>query len=164
MIFKKQIYFPKYGRSQKSCCASLKTAMVLSILMYFILSFHFNLGVVTFSDRATHSIKMKEHTDIASFNAAVDAIPLMGSLTRIDRALKLAQKELFAVESGGRSEVRDILILMTDGTQTKSNVDERAEDPGDIMDEIRFGQNPCLSVFLSKGSRAKAFNGSCILV
>ena len=103
--------------------------------MFFILSFHFNPGVVTFSSRAKHSIKMKDHTDITSFHAAVDAIPLMGFQTRIDRALRLAQKELFAVENGGRSEIQDILVLLTDGTQTRA---KHAEDPCDVMDEIRL--------------------------
>ena len=56
-------------------------------------------GVVTFSKRAEHSIKMSDHLDIKSFKAAVDDIYLMGSYTRIDRALRLAQKELFEVGS-----------------------------------------------------------------
>ena len=43
---------------------------------------------------------MKDHTDITSFHAAVDAIPLMGFQTRIDRALRLAQNELFAPKNG----------------------------------------------------------------
>ena len=54
-------------------------------------------GVVTFSKRAEHSIKMSDNLDIKSFKAAVDDISLMGSYTRIDRALRLAQKELFEV-------------------------------------------------------------------
>ena len=91
-------------------------------------------GVITFSYYSEHSIKMKDHTDISSFNKAVDAIPLMGSTTRIDRALRLTQKELFAPENGGRPGITKILILLTDGTQTK---DQGAEDPGDITDEIR---------------------------
>ena len=91
-------------------------------------------GVVTFSLRAKHSIKMSDHTDAASFKAAVDAIPLMGLTTRIDRALRLTQKELFAPANGGRADVRDVLIMLTDGTQTKS---AGAEDPGDVMAEIR---------------------------
>ena len=55
-------------------------------------------GVVTFSSRAEHSIKMSDHTDIASFDAAVDAIPLMGFQTRIDRALRLAQVGILLME------------------------------------------------------------------
>ena len=92
-------------------------------------------GVVTFSSRSKHSIKMSDHTDITSFNTAVDNIPLMGFQTRIDRALRQAQKELFAPANGGRPEIKDILILLTDGTQTKS---KSAEDPGDIAEEIRL--------------------------
>ena len=91
-------------------------------------------GVITFSYYSEHSIKMKDHTDITSFNKAVDAIPLMGSTTRIDKALRLTQKELFAPNNGGRPGVTKILILLTDGTQTQ---DVGAEDPGDITDEIR---------------------------
>ena len=48
---------------------------------------------------------MKDHMDIDSFKAAVDALPHMGRTTRIDLALRLAQKELFAPESGGRPDI-----------------------------------------------------------
>ena len=90
-------------------------------------------GVVTFSDKALHSIKLNEHTDISSFDAAVDRIPLLGSITRIDLALRLAQKELFSPENGGRPNVPETLILLTDGSQTKTS---DSEDPGDVADEI----------------------------
>ena len=91
-------------------------------------------GVVTFSSRAEHSIKMNEHVNINSFNTAVDNIALMGFQTRIDIALRLTQKELFAIQNGGRPNVQKILILLTDGSQTPT---PGAEDPGDIADEIR---------------------------
>ena len=91
-------------------------------------------GVVTFSYKAEHSIKMNDHTDIDSFSAAVDAIPLMNKTTRIDLALRLAQKELFAPENGGRPNLPEILILLTDGTQTRKG---NYEDPSIITDEIR---------------------------
>ena len=91
-------------------------------------------GVITFSSRAEHSIKMKEHTDIDSFNAAVDRIPLMGFQTRIDRALRLAQAELFAVENGARVNTPKILVLLTDGSQTDA---DGAEAPAKIADELR---------------------------
>lgn len=53
-------------------------------------------GVITFSYTAKNSIKMNDHYDVASFNAAVDEIPLMGYTTRIDRALRMAQVGLIA--------------------------------------------------------------------
>ena len=91
-------------------------------------------GVVTFSYYTKHSIKMNDHTDLTSFNAAVDKIPLMGSTTRIDKALRLTQKEMFSIANGGRPGVPKVLILLTDGTQTK---DAGAEDPGVVADELR---------------------------
>jgi hypothetical protein len=53
-------------------------------------------GVVTFSFDAELSIRLNDFYNQLSFDAAVDAIPLMGSITRIDRALRLAQRELFS--------------------------------------------------------------------
>ena len=91
-------------------------------------------GVVTFSHSVEHSIKLKDHTDSASFNAAVDAIPLMGSVTRIDKALRLTQKELFTTENGARANLPKILIVLTDGSQTQT---ADAEDPAAIAAELR---------------------------
>ena len=79
-------------------------------------------GVITFSYFAVHSIRLSQHTDINSFKAAVDDIPLMGATTRIDRSLRLAQNELFSLNSGGRDDVPDVLILLTDGTQTPGEI------------------------------------------
>ena len=53
------------------------------------------------------------------FGEAVDKIPLMGSTTRIDRALRMTQNEMFSSANGGRDGVPKILILLTDGTQTQ---------------------------------------------
>ena len=43
-------------------------------------------------------------------------------------------RELFRPINGGRHYVNDLLILLTDGSQTPS---KDAEDPGDIAEEIR---------------------------
>ena len=112
-------------------------------------------GVITFSYYSEHSIKMKDHTDINTFNKAVDAIPLMGSTTRIDRALRLTQKELFAPENGGRPGIIKILILLTDGTQTQ---DVGAEDPGYITDEIRNSGVAVIVIGIGPGTNQTELN------
>ena len=91
-------------------------------------------GVVTFSYNSEHSIKLNDHSSFSTFNDAVDKIPLMGSTTRIDKALRLSQKELFTLPNGGRPGIPKILILLTDGSQTQ---DADAEDPSIIANEIR---------------------------
>lgn len=91
-------------------------------------------GVVTFSHNSEHSIKLNDHTSLASFNEAVDKIALMGSTTRIDRALRTTQKEMFAVRNGARPGVNKLLVVLTDGSQTQ---DRGAEDPGLVADELR---------------------------
>ena len=108
-------------------------------------------GVITFSYYSEHSIKLKDHTDINSFNAAVDAIPLMGSTTRIDKALRLTQNELFTLENGARPGIPKILILLTDGSQTQ---DAGAEDPGDISNELRNSGITLIVVGIGSGTNA----------
>ena len=90
-------------------------------------------GVVTFSYDAEHSIKMGDHDTLQSFMTAVDNIPLMGYTTRIDKALRLTQKELFESKNGARPGVPKILVILTDGSQTKDN---DAVDPATIAKEI----------------------------
>ena len=105
------------------------------------LASHFNIspngsraGVITFSWHAEHSVKLKDHTDAGSFLNAVDGLPLFGHTTRIDKALRMAKSDMFTAESGARAGVPKLIILLTDGSQTK---DADAVDPGIIADEIR---------------------------
>merc|ERR1712168_1198593 len=106
-------------------------------------------GVVTFSFDAELSIRMNDYFDQIAFDNAVDAIPLMGSITRIDRALRLAQRELFDESNGGRRGVSKILVLLTDGSQTP---DADAEDPGNISDEIRASGVTVIVVGIGPGT------------
>ena len=105
-------------------------------------------GVVTFSYYTEHSIKLNDHTDLSSFNEAVDNIALMGSTTRIDKALRLTQKEMFTIANGGRPGVNKVLIVLTDGSQTQ---DAGAEDPGDVAEELRKSGIRVLAVGIGKG-------------
>lgn len=75
-------------------------------------------SVITFSSTSELSIKFNDHSSTDSFNAAVDAIPLMGLQTRIDKALNLARDEMFTTRNGARPGVPKILVLLTDGAQT----------------------------------------------
>ena len=108
-------------------------------------------GVITFSYYTEHSIKLNDHTDLASFNDAVDRIPLMGSTTRIDKALRLTQKEMFSLANGARPGVPKVLILLTDGSQTQ---DAGAEDPGDVAEELRKDGINILVVGVGQGVNA----------
>ena len=105
-------------------------------------------GVVTFSYYTQHSIKLDAHTDLPSFSEAVDKIPLMGSTTRIDKALRMTQKDMFSLANGGRPAVSKLLVVLTDGSQTQ---DVGAEDPGDVADELRDMGIRVIAVGIGKG-------------
>ena len=105
-------------------------------------------GVVTFSYYTEHSIKLNDYFDLANFNDAVDKIPLMGHTTRIDKALRLTQKEMFSIANGGRPGVNKIVIVLTDGSQTN---DKDAEDPGYVAGELRDMGYTVLAIGIGKG-------------
>ena len=109
-------------------------------------------SVITFSHSPKHSIKLNDYFDLKLFNGAVDAIPLMGYTTRIDRALRLTQLDMFTEENGGKTGRHKILILLTDGTQTK---DAGAEHPGDVAGELRNAGINILSVGIGDGIDGK---------
>ena len=92
------------------------------------------IGLITFSNVAEYSIKLKDATDIASFKIAIDSIPLMGTVTRIDKALQLAQKIIFDRNTGARPAIPKVLVLLTNGYQTQ---EADTEDPAVIANELR---------------------------
>ena len=91
-------------------------------------------GVIRFSSQSELSIKLRDCNDIVSFSNAVDALSLNSSTSRIDRALRRAQKDLFTPENGGRLHVRKLLVLLIDVTQHAAAY---SENPGVISDELR---------------------------
>lgn len=78
-------------------------------------------GAVIFSSSPELRIRLSDHTDVHSFSEAVENLPLLGGRTRIDRALEKAYDELFSVENGMRQGVSKLLIVLTDGKQTKDD-------------------------------------------
>ena len=59
-------------------------------------------GIITFSHIAELSVKLSQYDSLNDFGSAVDSLPMIGSSTRIDKALELAQSDLFLPENGGR--------------------------------------------------------------
>ena len=95
-------------------------------------------GVISFSSNVNHDIKLSDHEDITSFNSAVDKIPHMNQVTRIDSALKLAQSDMFSTAEGGRVGVPKVLILITDGAQYPSSASRQdVQNPAEIAEELR---------------------------
>lgn len=107
-----------------------------------------HVGVVTFSFYATLSIKFSDYFDKTSFKNAVGNIPLMGSTTRIDKALKVSNDELFSVSNGARKDVPKILILLTDGSQTQ---DRDAVDPGKVAKTLRENDISIVTIGIGQG-------------
>ena len=68
--------------------------------------------------------------------------------TRIDLALRQAQREFFSTAKGGRKEAPKVIILLTDGQQTRSY---GFEDPAKIAAELRSSKISTIVVGIGSG-------------
>lgn len=93
-------------------------------------------SVITFSYYTEMTIKFDDFFDFDLFKSAVDKIPLMSSVTFMDRALRQAQREMFTAANGARADKPKVLVLLTDGEQ--STQWPPYEDPAVIVSELRF--------------------------
>ena len=91
-------------------------------------------SIITFSYNAELSVKLSDHDTKEGFNEATDNLPFFGYTTRIDKALRMAQEQLFLDENGARPNKPKLLVLLTDGTQTPY---PDAEDPAKISEKLR---------------------------
>ena len=93
-------------------------------------------SVITYSFDADLNIKLNDYMfpDLASFNLAVDTIPYIASISRLDKALLLAQTDLYSLENGGRPDCPKVLIVLLDGVPTQGY---DYVDPSTIAQTIR---------------------------
>lgn len=77
-----------------------------------------HLGLITFSSHAQVCISFSENLDQESFQSIVDSLPFAAGGTRFDRAFQVAANDLFSRNSGVRSNLPKILIILSDGKQS----------------------------------------------
>jgi hypothetical protein len=74
-------------------------------------------AVTSFSNLAELQIKFSDHLSYLTFETALEAIPYVGSTTRINLGLEVALEEMFQEYNGMRSSVPQTMVLITDGQQ-----------------------------------------------
>jgi hypothetical protein len=100
---------------------------------YFVLNgLNYRTGLIQFSENADLVVRLSDPS--SQFNTSIDNMIQMGTITRLDRALRLAQTGLFNTLNGDRTNVGDVLYVVVDGTQTPQ---ADSEEPADILDEMR---------------------------
>lgn len=77
-----------------------------------------HVGIVSFSNKPKIVLKFSEKTNASVLEKTVDSLALLGGTSRLDTALKLAFDGLFR-DHGMRLDVPQVLILLTDGAQTR---------------------------------------------
>lgn len=77
-------------------------------------------AVIQYGTNATTAIRFTDYMNNTDFKTAVDALPYLRGETRIDKALQLASSELLKERSGARAGVAKVLVLLTDGQQSRA--------------------------------------------
>jgi len=105
----------------------LKKFVKIMAASFGISAFGTKASVATFSTDAENAITFDDNYDSYSFNAQVDAIPLMGTKKRrMDTALQLANKDMFTADNGAEFGAPNVLVLLTVGSQHKGEGDPAA--------------------------------------
>jgi Mg-chelatase subunit ChlD len=74
-------------------------------------------AVTLFSSKAKLMIKFSDHSQLSTFNRAVNRLPFWRKYTSIDKALDVASNEMFQQSNGMRPSVSKTLVFITDGDQ-----------------------------------------------
>nr|XP_047139372.1 uncharacterized protein LOC101240329 isoform X3 [Hydra vulgaris] len=113
-------------------------------------------GVITFSSRAVLNIKLNQYYDQEQFEFAIDEIPYMGYVTRIDLALRKAL-EMFDEINGARKDIPQLLFLLTDGEQYAGDgvVDE---NPANVAQLVRDRGIEIIAVGIGSGVNQSELN------
>ena len=95
-------------------------------------------AIVTFSEEGEKRITLAESRDAKKFYDLVDRMPgpLLGGRTKTHRGLKIADEEIAIKEAGYRKDdpdVKKLLMVITDGEQTKESVQRGFVYVGDAM-------------------------------
>ena len=72
-------------------------------------------SVTVFSTDAKLMIKFSDHQTFATFKDAVNALKHTKGGTRIDKALEVANNDMFSATNGMRPDVPKVLVFITDG-------------------------------------------------
>ena len=91
-------------------------------------------------------IKLNQFTDIASFRTEVDNIAYIAGGLKVKDALIVAKNDAFSPTNGGRSDAKNLLVLITDGIESTENV----QDVKDAAEQIRAGGISILVIGVGK--------------
>ena len=100
--------------------------------------------------------KITDHTDISSFNQAVNNIPLMDYMHRTNWALRYAWRKILNRVNGTSQTQKSVVLLVTDGFERGNRDSENPEDVAAQMRQdnidivaIAIGQNANLTILQS---------------
>jgi len=100
-------------------------------------------AVIAFSREAYNAVTLGSNSTALSFASAVDNIRYYAGSTRIDLALRLSYDKYFSSEDSNKTQ--KLLILLTDGIQTKSSCMTPSYIP--IEDTVKLLRSKAARIF-----------------
>ena len=76
------------------------------------------VAAVTFSNEAQVRFPLNKYTSLGPLQTGLLDLPYAGGRTNTPAALRLARTEVFKKENGDRLDVKNIIVLITDGNTT----------------------------------------------
>ena len=76
---------------------------------------HTRVGLVTYASSVGESINLNMHSSRASLQAAISSLRYFAGFTNTAAALGYVRTEMLTSAAGDRSNVPDVIILLTDG-------------------------------------------------
>ena len=95
------------------------------------------IGVITYSDRASIGIKLSDYQHQVDLITAVEALQYNGKTTRIDKAIVMATKELMTAGGGRREDMPGVMVILTDGRQTPDSDITPLEEAAANLEKLR---------------------------
>ena len=77
-----------------------------------------HVAAVTFSNYAQIRIPLNQYTSLEPLQTAILDLPYSGGRTNTTGALRLARTEVFTEANGDRPNVKNVIVLITDGYTT----------------------------------------------
>lgn len=82
------------------------------------------VGLVTFANSVKTTINLNEHTTLASLQSAISALTHGGGKTYTNLALEYVRAQMLTEAAGDRSNVSNVVVILTDGRSTDPSLTE----------------------------------------
>ena len=103
------------------------------------------VGLVTFSTRVGTTINLNAHSTVASLQSAISSLSYSRGSTYTNAALEYVRTEMLTSAAGDRSNVRNVVVVVTDGRSDDKAATQVSSMQSDV--QVVTHKNLCIATF-----------------